>query len=119
MNQEVDTAASDVSLLRGRAASGEGALGVTQATPQTPISFHADAPRRRFSFARMADFLSPGCQSPWRTCERESASAASTSPEDPPAMAAPIIYIDADACPVKDEAERVAVRHGLVIVFVA
>lgn len=34
-------------------------------------------------------------------------------------MVAPIIYIDADACPVKDEAERVAVRHRLVIVFVA
>jgi uncharacterized protein YaiI (UPF0178 family) len=34
-------------------------------------------------------------------------------------MPAPTIYIDADACPVKAEAERVAVRHGLVIVFVA
>jgi uncharacterized protein YaiI (UPF0178 family) len=34
-------------------------------------------------------------------------------------LAAPIIYIDADACPVKDEAIRVAERHGLAIVFVA
>lgn len=29
------------------------------------------------------------------------------------------LYIDADACPVKDEAVRVAERHGLVIRFVA
>jgi uncharacterized protein YaiI (UPF0178 family) len=29
------------------------------------------------------------------------------------------IYIDADACPVKDEAVRVAERHGLPIVFVS
>jgi uncharacterized protein YaiI (UPF0178 family) len=29
------------------------------------------------------------------------------------------IYVDADACPVKDEAVRVAQRHGLVITFVA
>jgi hypothetical protein len=34
-------------------------------------------------------------------------------------MAAPIVYVDADACPVKDEAIRVAERHGLAIVFVA
>jgi uncharacterized protein YaiI (UPF0178 family) len=34
-------------------------------------------------------------------------------------MAAPIIYVDADACPVKDEALRVAERHGLAIVYVA
>ncbi len=32
---------------------------------------------------------------------------------------APIIYVDADACPVKDEAVRVAERHGLVIYFVS
>lgn len=31
----------------------------------------------------------------------------------------PIVYVDADACPVKDEAQRVAARHGLAIVFVA
>lgn len=31
----------------------------------------------------------------------------------------PEIYIDADACPVKDEAIRVATRHGLRITFVA
>lgn len=30
-----------------------------------------------------------------------------------------MIYVDADACPVKDEALRVAVRHGLEIVFVS
>jgi uncharacterized protein len=29
------------------------------------------------------------------------------------------IFIDADACPVKDEAVRVALRHGLVIYFVS
>ena len=33
--------------------------------------------------------------------------------------AGPHIYIDADACPVKDEAARVAERHGLVITFVS
>jgi uncharacterized protein YaiI (UPF0178 family) len=33
--------------------------------------------------------------------------------------AATQIYIDADACPVKDEAVRVAERHGLVIHFVS
>ena len=31
----------------------------------------------------------------------------------------PTILIDADACPVKDEAIKVAERHGLVIVFVS
>lgn len=30
-----------------------------------------------------------------------------------------VIYVDADACPVKDEALRVADRHGLAIVFVS
>ena len=30
-----------------------------------------------------------------------------------------MIYIDADACPVKDEAVRVAERHGLAIHFVS
>lgn len=29
------------------------------------------------------------------------------------------LYIDADACPVKDEAVRVAERHGLAIHFVS
>lgn len=29
------------------------------------------------------------------------------------------LYIDADACPVKDEAVKVAVRHGLSIIFVS
>ena len=29
------------------------------------------------------------------------------------------IYIDADACPVKDEAAKVAARHGLVITYVS
>jgi uncharacterized protein YaiI (UPF0178 family) len=32
---------------------------------------------------------------------------------------APQIYVDADACPVKDEAIRVAERHGLVVTFVS
>ncbi len=31
----------------------------------------------------------------------------------------PTIYVDADACPVKDEAVRVAERHGLQIHFVS
>ena len=32
---------------------------------------------------------------------------------------APILYIDADACPVKAEAYKVAERHGLAVVVVA
>lgn len=31
----------------------------------------------------------------------------------------PAIYVDADACPVKDETIRVAERHDLVVTFVA
>lgn len=31
----------------------------------------------------------------------------------------PTIYVDADACPVKAEAQRVAERHALVIIFVS
>ena len=39
---------------------------------------------------------------------------------DPPATAeGTTIYVDADACPVKDEAVRVAERHGLDIHFVS
>lgn len=34
-------------------------------------------------------------------------------------LAPPAIYVDADACPVKDEAVRVAERHGLTITFVS
>lgn len=34
-------------------------------------------------------------------------------------LPAPIIYVDADACPVKAEAEKVADRLGLVVVFVS
>jgi uncharacterized protein YaiI (UPF0178 family) len=34
-------------------------------------------------------------------------------------MADPQIFVDADACPVKDEVLRVAGRHGLVVTFVA
>lgn len=30
-----------------------------------------------------------------------------------------MIYIDADACPVKPEAERVATRHGIKVFFVS
>jgi uncharacterized protein YaiI (UPF0178 family) len=29
------------------------------------------------------------------------------------------IYVDADACPVKDEAAKVAARHDLVITYVS
>jgi uncharacterized protein len=32
---------------------------------------------------------------------------------------APQIYVDADACPVKDEVVRVAERHGLAVTFVS
>ena len=31
----------------------------------------------------------------------------------------PRVFVDADACPVKDEAERVAVRHGLRLLMVS
>ena len=34
-------------------------------------------------------------------------------------MAAPHILVDADACPVKDEAVRVAERHGVALTFVS
>lgn len=34
-------------------------------------------------------------------------------------MPAPVIYVDADACPVKAEAATVAERHGLVITYVS
>lgn len=34
-------------------------------------------------------------------------------------MAAPVLYVDADACPVKDEVVRVGERYGLVVVFVS
>jgi len=34
-------------------------------------------------------------------------------------MTATTIYVDADACPVKEEAVRVAERHGLAIHFVS
>lgn len=33
--------------------------------------------------------------------------------------AGPHIYVDADACPVKDEAARVAERHGRMLTFVS
>ena len=33
--------------------------------------------------------------------------------------AGPHIYVDADACPVKPEAAKVAARHGLPVTFVA
>jgi uncharacterized protein len=29
------------------------------------------------------------------------------------------VFVDADACPVKDEAARVAIRHGVAITFVS
>lgn len=34
-------------------------------------------------------------------------------------MGLPQIFVDADACPVKEEVLRVAERHGLVVTFVA
>lgn len=34
-------------------------------------------------------------------------------------MGTPTIFVDADACPVKDEVERVAHRHNLPVVYVA
>lgn len=34
-------------------------------------------------------------------------------------MPAPVIYVDADASPVKDEVVRVGERYGLVVVFVS
>ena len=34
-------------------------------------------------------------------------------------QAGPTIYVDADACPVKAEAEKVAARHGLMVTFVS
>lgn len=34
-------------------------------------------------------------------------------------LAAPMIYVDADACPVKDEVAKVAERHGLAVTFVS
>jgi uncharacterized protein len=36
-----------------------------------------------------------------------------------PQIPLPVLYVDADACPVKDEAVRVAERHGVVIHFVS
>jgi uncharacterized protein YaiI (UPF0178 family) len=35
------------------------------------------------------------------------------------ASAGPVIYVDADACPVKTEVQKVAERHGLVVTFVS
>ena len=32
---------------------------------------------------------------------------------------APHVYVDADACPVKAETAKVAIRHGLAVTFVA
>ncbi len=34
-------------------------------------------------------------------------------------VSAPVIYVDADACPVKEEVVKVGERHGLVVTFVA
>jgi uncharacterized protein len=38
---------------------------------------------------------------------------------EPPLSTAPEIYVDADACPVKDEVLRVATRHGLRVHMVS
>jgi len=34
-------------------------------------------------------------------------------------MAQPAIFVDADACPVKAEVEKVAERHGVAVTYVA
>jgi len=34
-------------------------------------------------------------------------------------MSGPQLYVDADACPVKEEAAKVAARHGIVVTFVS
>ncbi len=34
-------------------------------------------------------------------------------------MSAPAIYVDADACPVKAEVEKVGERHGIAVTYVA
>jgi uncharacterized protein YaiI (UPF0178 family) len=34
-------------------------------------------------------------------------------------LPAPVIYVDADACPVKAEVEKVAERHGTVVTYVS
>ncbi|BCH32906.1 UPF0178 protein [Mesorhizobium sp. L-8-10] len=39
--------------------------------------------------------------------------------DHPDSVQAPAIYVDADACPVKDEVTRVAERLGLVVTFVS
>ncbi len=41
------------------------------------------------------------------------------SPASPPAIAGPVLYVDADACPVKEEVYRVARRYGLQVYVVA
>ena len=41
-----------------------------------------------------------------------------TDTPEPAAPKLPKIYIDADACPVKDEAEKVATRHKISCLFV-
>ncbi|RAI39278.1 YaiI/YqxD family protein [Rhodoplanes roseus] len=43
----------------------------------------------------------------------------SAIPSEPPAADPPRIYVDADACPVKDEIYRVAARHNLPVTVVA
>ena len=65
---------------------------------------------------------SPRC-SPRRWLElargAEPAKTQGVSSDPPPSAKGTTIYVDADACPVKDEAVRVAERHGLDIHFVS
>jgi len=49
-----------------------------------------------------------------RFVEQEHRTAAISESSSPPS-----IYVDADACPVKDEVVKVAERHGLVVTFVS
>src|SRR5690606_334973 len=50
---------------------------------------------------------------------RAEAASRAFDPRDCGEEVKPVIYVDADACPVKDEALRVAARHDLSLVFVS
>jgi uncharacterized protein YaiI (UPF0178 family) len=75
-------------------------------------SFSEPVPRRVF----LAIWVPMGYDAPHGSARR-------TPPEQPstdePALNATRIYVDADACPVKDEIYRVAARHALPVSVVA
>jgi len=59
---------------------------------------------------------------PWSTTrgpDHETESAPTNRPEVPDLNVTTRIYVDADACPVKDEIYKVAIRHGLPVSVVA